>query len=101
MLARHLINGTIEWKSIHALMPSHLIALDKSPGVHPIGIGKALQQILCKIVAFATCTNLEKVCGVTQLCSGLQAGMEGAIYAVHELLDQHSGDGCELLLVDA
>jgi len=101
MLACHLANGIVEWESIHALMSSHLIALHKCPGVHPIGIGEALQQILCKVVALATRSNLEEVCGVSQSCTGLRAGMEGAIHAVCELFDQHSGDSWGVLLVDA
>jgi len=71
MLAHHLANGIVEWESIRALMSSHLITLDKCPGVRPIGIGEALWQILCKVVALATRSDLEEVCGVTQLCSGL------------------------------
>lgn len=52
-LAHHLANGIVEWESYHALMASCLISLDKCPGIHPIGIGEALQQILCKVVALA------------------------------------------------
>ena len=46
----------------------------------------------CKVVALATRTDSEEVCGVAQLCSGLWTGMEGAIHAVCELFDLHSGD---------
>ena len=74
-------------------MSSHLVASDKWPGVRPIEIGEALRQILCKVVALATHSDFVEVCGVTQFCSGLQIGMEGAIHAVHELFYQHSGDG--------
>ena len=41
------------------------------------------------------------MCGVVWLCSGLQAGMEGAIHAVCELFDLHSDNGWRGLLVDA
>ena len=91
----------MDWESIHALMASRLIALDKCPGVRPIGVGEALRCILCKVIALATLTDLEDVCGVAQLCSELQAGMEGAIHAVCELFDLHSDDGRGVLLVDA
>jgi len=101
MVAHYLANGIAEWESFCALMSSQLIALDKCHGVHPIGNGEALQQILCKFISLATCSDLEEVCGVTQLCSGLRAGMEVAIHAVCELFDRHSGDGWGLLLVDA
>ena len=73
-------------------MVGQLIALDKCPGVRLNGIGEALRHILCKVVALATRVNLEEVCGVVQLCSGLRAGMEGAIHAVCKLFDLHSND---------
>jgi len=40
-----------------------------------------------------TCSDLEKVCGVDQLCSCLRSGLEGAIHAVHELLDEQCNLG--------
>ena len=101
MLACRLANGIVDWESIHALMASQLIALDKCPGVRPIGVGEALRRILCKVIALATRTDLENICGVAQFCSGLRAGMEGAIHAVRELFDLHSDDGWGVLLVDA
>ena len=89
-LARLLANGIVEWENICAPIASCLIALDKCPGVHLIGVGEALRQILCKVMGLATRANLEDVCSVAQLCSGLCAGMEGAIHAVRELFDLHT-----------
>ena len=89
-LAHRLANTVVKWKDIRALMANWLIALDKYPGVCPIGIGKALRCILGKVVVvFATRANLEEVCGNDQLCSGLWAGMEGATHAVKELFDSN------------
>ena len=48
MLARLLANGIVDWDIIRALMASQLIALDKCPGVHPIGVGEALWCILVR-----------------------------------------------------
>ena len=60
-----------------------------------------MQHVLGKVVALATRANLEEVCGTDQLCSGLWAGMEGAIHAVKELFDLNCDAGWGLLLVDA
>ena len=101
MLARHLANNIVEWEEIWALVANRLIALDKCPGVRPIGIGEALRRILGKTVALVTRPDLEEVCGVDQLCSGLGSGLEGAIHAVRELFDEQCNLGWGLLLVDA
>ena len=82
-------------------MANRLIALDKYAGVCPIGIGEALRRVLVKVVALATCADLEQVCGTDQLCSDLRACMKGAIHAVKELFDLNRDAGWGLLLVDA
>ena len=46
-LARRLANTLVEWNDIRTLMPmSHLLALDKCPGVWPIGVGEVLKRIV-------------------------------------------------------
>ena len=58
-LTRHLrvANSIVEWLDISALMSSHLVALDKCPGVRPIAIGEIPRRILCKVIAMATCDD--------------------------------------------
>ena len=82
-------------------MANRLIALDKCPGVRTIGIRECLRRIIGRVRALTTGTDVEMLCGTDQLASGLKAGIEGAVHAMTELYTQHSGNGWELLLVDA
>ena len=77
----------MEWDNIPALMTSHLIALEKCPGVRPIGVGEVLRRILGKVMALATRRDIEEVCMTDQLCSWLKASIEGAVHAMRKLFE--------------
>ena len=100
-LARMLANNVVEWEVIRALMASRLIALDKNPGVRPIGVGEVLRRLLGKAMVLATGVDVEELCGADQLCSGLKGGIEGAIHSVNRLFNESSMTGCGVLMVDA
>ena len=70
-------------------MACRLVALDKRPGVCPVGIGKTLCRALSKLVMRAAGDQAKMVCNNLQLCVGLKAGIEGATHAVgHRRLDR-------------
>ena len=102
-LCRHICNSTVPWDDIRALVASRLIALNKCPGVPPIGIGETLRRIVGKAVCLATRIDAPLVCGSDQLCAGLKAGIEGAIHAMNHLFSTHQdqSSGWGVLLVDA
>ena len=49
LLPRKLCTSHVEHSGIAPLLASSLVALNKSPGVRPIGIGKAKAMLLMQI----------------------------------------------------
>ena len=58
-------------------------------------------RILGKAMVLVTRVDVEEVCGVEQLCSGLKAGIEGTVRGMCELFELKSSEGVGMLLVDA
>ena len=101
-LARRLLNSIVPWEDISALVENCLIALDKCPGVHPIGNGETLRLVVGKAVCYATRVDVELACGSDQLCGGVRSGIEGAIHAMTSRFLQYGAtSGWSVLLVDA
>ncbi len=100
-LCRRLANSIVPWVNVRALMSSRLIVLDKCPGVRPVGVGETLRRIVGKVICLVTRLDAEKVCGATQLCAGVVAGIEGAVHALSELFDDFGNDGWGVLMIDA
>ena len=63
-------------------MACGLVALDKRPGVRPVGIRKKIRRALAKLVMRAAGEQAKTACGNHQLFAGLEAGIEGATHAV-------------------
>ena len=77
------------WDQVHILMSNCLIALDKCPGVCPVGVGETPRRIVGKAVCMATCVDVEDLYGIDQLCGGIRSGIEGPIHAMNDLFAQH------------
>lgn len=86
-----LANHSPPWAAYRAVMARRLVALDKQPGVRPVGIGEIWQRLLAKLV-IADCGDQAKLaCGAVQLCAGLEAGIEGALHSVrHRAMDRNN-----------
>ena len=75
-LADWMANSSPPWAAYCTLMACRLVALDKRPGVHPVGIGETLRRALDKLVVRAAGDQAKTACGNLQLCAGLEAGIE-------------------------
>ena len=79
-----IANAHPPWAAYRAMMAGRLVALDKQPGVRPVGIGSIFRRLMAKCVIKAIGRQATTVCGSLNLCAGLPAGIEGAVHAVRE-----------------
>ena len=97
-----MANESVPWAAIRALMSGRLVALDKCPGIRPIGIGELWRRLFSKCFLKVAGQQAKEVCGTLQLCAGLEAGVEGAVHAMNHMwksLEDEESVG--FLLVDA
>ena len=79
-----LCNEQPPFAAYRALMSCRLIALDKQPGVRPLGIGEIWRRAIAKCALRACGADAKAACGSTNLCAGLEAGIEGALHSVNK-----------------
>ena len=63
-------------------MACRLVALDKKPGVRPVGIGESIRRLLAKCVVKIAGSEAMQAASNLNLCAGLPAGIEGAVHAL-------------------
>ena len=98
-LTRRISTDYNDPKGLTCLLASRIIALDKRPGVRPIGVGEVLRRIVAKAVSYITNMDILKAVGDRQLCAGHISSCEAG---VHVMTDIQEDDQTEaVLLVDA
>ena len=95
--AKRLCRNFVDPEILAPLLASRLIALDKMPGVRPIGVGETHRRIIMKAILAVTKPDILDSTGISQLCVGQVAGVESAVHSVQELFK----DSEAVLLVDA
>ena len=86
-------------QGLEALLANRGIAIDKCPGLRPVGVGEMARRIIGKAVMAVTGEKVRESVGALQLCAGHPVGVESAIHAMRGFLDDDSSDG--ILLIDA
>ena len=77
--AKCLCTEYIDPKILSPLLSCWLIALNKNPGVRPIGIGEIPRRIIAKAVLRITRGDIQDAAGALQLSAGQIAGVETAV----------------------
>ena len=97
--AKRICSSPVDPEPLQPLLASRLIALDKCPGVRPIGIGEVPRRIIGKAILNIINTDIQESVGIHQLCVGQQYGCEAAVHALETILEGEDNEG--ILLVDA
>ena len=98
MLGRRICQNFVDPDGLSAYTSCRLVAMNKCPGVRPIGIGEVVRRIIGKAILTVTSQDIQQVTGALQLCAGQQSGCEAAIHAMRHVFTQPN---TQAVLVDA
>ena len=98
-MARKLCSVYVDPAALSAYVAGRLIAIDKNPGVRPIGVGEVCRWIISKAILRVVGLDIQESSGSSQLCDGQHGGCETTIDAVRRLFADDVNHG--VLLVDA
>ena len=85
LLCKRLCTQYFDPDGTKTLVACRLIALDKCPGVRPIGVGECLRRLIGRAVIQCTKEDLLRVIGDQQLCVSHMSGCEPAIHALTDI----------------
>ena len=98
-VARRLCTTFVHPQAISSYLSCRLIALDKCPGVRPIGNGEISRRIISKsILRFLKGDIIDSV-GPLQTCAGHTGGCEAAVHTIRKVFESSETEA--VLLVDA
>ena len=80
-MAKRLCVDLVDPKLLTPFLACCLIALDKCPGVRPIGIGDTSRRIIAKAILTIIQPDIQEVAGI---CAGQKAGVESAAHAARK-----------------
>ena len=98
-VAIRICTSFVDPRCTSPLLACRLIAINKNPGVHPIGICQTARRIIAKAVLSIVGGDVLEAAGSCQLCAGQPSGTEAAVHAVR--LAFHNDETDAVLLVDA
>ena len=97
MAARRLCSEYVDPSGISTLVAWRLIALDKCPGVRPIGVGETVRRVIGKAIATTISNDIQEAAGPLQVCAGRLSGCEAAVHAMHQVYQSSSTEAVILV----
>jgi hypothetical protein len=85
---RRLASAPFADLSLKCFRANRGLALDKQPGIRPLGVGESFRRLCCKAVLSVTRDDVMEACGPRQAASGLPGGVEAAAHAIQTLWDR-------------
>ena len=86
-VAGRLAGGPVDSHPVQALTASRLVALNKCPGVQPIGVGEVSRRIIGKAILSVISEDIQQVASSYQLCAGQKGGCKAAVHAMRTFLE--------------
>lgn len=98
-VAKRICTSYVDPSGLTAFTACRLIALDKCPGIRPIGIGETARRIISRAILTILKDEIQAAAGPLQLCAGQEAGCEAAIHAMQEVFETPEVEAA--IIVDA
>ena len=95
-VARRLSTCFVDPSGLSAFVACRLVALDKCPGLRPIGSGETVRRIIGKAIAITITEDIQEAAGPLQVCADHISGCKAAVHAMRQVYDSQ-----QTLLVDA
>ena len=83
-------NGRPPWAAYRALMSGRIIALEKQPGIRPVGVGETWLRLMAKCLLRMAKPEVKAACGTEQLEGEVEAGIEVTIHAMRIFWEEHA-----------
>ena len=82
-----LVNQNSPWAAYKAFIFGRLIALNKRPGIRPVGVGETWRHIFTKFVLRLAGPEATNTCQYDHICSRLKVLIYGFIHGVKDIWD--------------
>ena len=99
LVAKKISTSYVDPEGLSGYTACKLMALDKQPGVRPIGIGEVVRRIVSKAILAVIGEEIVDLAGTIQLCAGQEAGCEIGVHSMRAIFRDPNTEA--ILFVDA